>query len=67
MVTIDTSDSVIGQRISISGPAVDALDRRKEDNNNSALTSQKLRENLDAIGNNVFAELRKLVRFARTK
>ena len=43
------------------GPGVDALDRRKEDNNNQPITGAKLQENLKRVRSGLSAGLKSIV------
>ena len=44
----------------ISGPGVDSLKRRKEDNNNERFTAEKLRNNFAAIRDSLLASLKSI-------
>ncbi len=59
MPIIDTVEVTIGRRVKITGPAVDSLNIRKENNNHNVATDAELRANLASIRSS-FSELRKL-------
>jgi hypothetical protein len=44
----------------ITGPGVDALDRRREHNNNEAITAEKLQSSIDKVKSNIFESLKAL-------
>jgi hypothetical protein len=45
----------------VSGPGVDMLNRRKEDNNNDRFTVEKYRANFNALKDSVLASLRQII------
>ena len=53
--------------IRIVGPGVDALERRKEHNNNQPITAEKLRASISAVKDGVFQGLKMLRSGARER
>ena len=47
--------------LSISGPAVDELERRKEINDHAAITAEVLKKNLDKVRESLVTELQTIV------
>jgi hypothetical protein len=64
MPSIDSLDSTVARKITISGPAIERLDRRKEDNNNPKMTTEKLQKNLKKVSGSLFRELKKISEYA---
>jgi hypothetical protein len=50
--------------VTISGPAVDALDARKESTSNPKIAARELRHNFEHVKDALFAEIKALVRAA---
>ncbi len=50
--------------VPITGPAVDALDRRKESSSNPRIAASELRESYDGVKAELFAGVRALVQAA---
>lgn len=46
--------------VKIIGPGVDALERRKEHNDNEQVTAVKLRENIDRVKKRIFEGMKML-------
>jgi hypothetical protein len=59
MVKIEAGMGKLG-RIKISGPAVEALDKRKENNSHKLMTNDKLRSNLKSVKRSMISVLRSL-------
>jgi len=51
----------------ITGPGVDALDRRKEHNNNTPVTADKLRDSIAKVRDGIFEGIKMLVSGARER
>jgi hypothetical protein len=46
--------------VRFSGPAIDALDRRKEDNDSPRMTADELNRNFDSVKDELFRNLKQL-------
>lgn len=46
--------------VKLIGPGVDALDRRREHNNNEEITAQKLKTSIDKVKSGIFDGLKTL-------
>ena len=67
MAIVNTSDVSVVGKVTVSGSAVNALARRKEDNNHEKMTNEKLVKNLKKVKRTVFGELKKLASYSLSK
>ena len=67
MAIVNTSDVSVVRKVTVSGSAVNALARRKEDNNHEKMTNEKLVKNLKKVKRAMFGELKKLASFSLAK
>ena len=61
MPIIDELEHPIGH-VKIEGPAVDRLDRRKEENNNDAVSGELFIANFNAMRGELLAEMKSVLR-----
>jgi hypothetical protein len=60
-ITIEKSDSMLARKVKISGPAIDKLNRRKENNDRPKMTGKTLDKNLKSVTGTLFRDLKKFV------
>jgi uncharacterized protein YehS (DUF1456 family) len=60
MITVDSTNIGNLGRIKISGPAVDKLKARKENNNHKKMSDRQLRKNLETVSRSLVVSLKSL-------